>query len=1058
MINSTPKNSNRENLEEAVIPKESRDPGLNNSPSTSPREERRPLSFKQSVQRWFNDWVIKEANISRPFVLWGKRNRWNDSCLLLLPNIRRQNIVVMGIENVLKQYFNISRKDRQVQLYGWRGRKYNKYLRAMYSRLTKARRCRDLLEPLLLPSGDIWELQNGKNHHPVNNDYWNLALYLMNHSTVFQVVHANKVLNKERTWPGKVPLKHVLRYMNSVRRSMREGNWMELTTHRVWIDEDKRPLGVPSTKDRIIGSMLSNLLEHYLWDSIRLNHGYQTGKGTGTAWQWILGNGQHYEHLEDSGEGGLIRYPYIWEYDYEGCFNRLDQRTMGYLLQGIGLPSWLWMSLLRMQKRAPTISSDSGGETEEIETSTNIRIQTQRGSKKKFDYIEGQSTQGVAQGHSISPLLSLLMIDHCNRSFALRMRQKGKWIEGVGYADDGGWATVEPFPEQEYFGFTRTWGIYPAPDKCGYIRFAYQWIKPFKFLGLMYNPFKDQLQAWTRKGSRVVLERSATKIYSHDPVGGQPLFRVEGGIFHREEKYEKLGDWYEFNQSILVSVIAHFWLPLIIAIILPELSWAVIIYYSLHQQIPKYYAALSILGTISPPLCLFALLLVLLTSSKKWPLEMFQHEYCMTQQITWRLSMRSWWWNGMIARMYNGNLEDTPQYQDFKLQCDKGSLLWHLRNTETDQERWVGWEHFKIRINKTMWKLIEEDMENDINFANATSLGCVLLVEHFADQPVGSCPNPQALEKKLLDRLQLGGYWVEIEAPWRKAEERKHHPTAENFKEGNLEYKVRKRGIYVGDEKPIQNLALIPYDPTTQFSELDKYCKQTVGLLASELYGERTVTGFMETALSHDLNRGVAFDEKDLYHGKGIDYLDAVDKSSYGEEFKYQAGLLSDILYEQMNNQETFADRQLGGVGPVRKLLEEADLVYQITRAWTGARLNDRVRWAVLKGEKTARPYKRLYNWYRLAGPGGNLEGFIPILRKKAKGGIHPFPKRNHLFHYDSLPLTSSYVLPERIELFHKPNRHLPECEDFVNWRLQFPKGKPASVPTAGVAADSLAK
>jgi hypothetical protein len=100
----------------------------------------------------------------------------------------------------------------------------------------------------------------------------------------------------------------------------------------------------------------------------------------------------------------------------------------------------------------------------------------------------------------------------------------------------------------------------------------------------------------------------------------------------------------------------------------------------------------------------------------------------------------------------------------------------------------------------------------------------------------------------------------------------------------------------------------------------------------------------METTLSHDLRRGVAFDEKDLYHGKGIDYLDAVDKSNYGEEFKYQAGLLSDILYEQMNNQETFADRQLGGVGPVRKLLEEADLVYQITRAWTGARLNDRVR------------------------------------------------------------------------------------------------------------------
>jgi len=141
----------------------------------------------------------------------------------------------------------------------------------------------------------------------------------------FRVVHMNKVLSKGLSWATRVDFREVLECAKRVQERIQKGDWMEVQVTRVWIDNGKRPLGVPTLADRVIGSMLSNLLEFYMWNTIQNNHAYQAGKGSGTAWKKLLSYS--------------IRFPWIWEFDLDGCFNRLSHEAIVAVLRSIGLPS-----------------------------------------------------------------------------------------------------------------------------------------------------------------------------------------------------------------------------------------------------------------------------------------------------------------------------------------------------------------------------------------------------------------------------------------------------------------------------------------------------------------------------------------------------------------------------------------------------------------------------------------------------------------------------------------------------------------------------------------------
>jgi len=758
----------------------------------SQEQAEQPWRVMDRLANAINRWIIGEANFNKSFSIWGKKGYWQGTCLRLLPNIRGHEIIVHKVHDYLKLYFNISWKERRIELYGWRNRKHNKYLRAMYKRLETARKKKDLFEDCLVSTGNVGEL---RRESAANTAYWNLAYFLMTRSTVFQVLHMNKVLNKERTWPGRESLSKIIQTMNQVRKKLTHGNWMEIEVWRVWIDDNKRPLGVPGLADRIIGSMLSNLLEFYLWETIQINQGYQTGKGSGTAWGKILGNGQ----VENT--TGLLRYPWIWEYDLDGCFNRLNQVVLGDLLRRIGLPSWLWMSLLRMQKRSPRIHGNSGGETIEEDSYGNT-LEEQTGSGKRFVYWNGHSVEGVAQGHSLSPILSLILIEHANRSFMKREVMRGN--ETLGYADDGLFFCCSEFPVQEYANHIRGWGMHLAIKKCGYIRRNFRWEKGIKFLGLLYDPFEEKLKAWTRKGSRVILEDSVSQVWR----GGE-YYGIVRGIFHREEKYDRLGEWKEYDETQLTWELGFLWLILTLSWI----HWSVCVVGLLYL-----YSWRWIHGGV---FVLIPLYLYLGTEKLLWPTVLVwlvienlniaeykvESERGKTQQITWRLVVRAWKLNAFIARLYNGQMADRLIPQDFKLQINPHSLLWHLKNTESSDKIWKGWETEKIELNKTYLEKIEDDLGSELSFATATSVGCYCLIDYLSSgsgKEEESPPHPGQLHRKLIARLNLGGYWTEI--PETKVIKAPGMMSVRLYRDNPLSRSYRGGDRHLGREGPIEQL------------------------------------------------------------------------------------------------------------------------------------------------------------------------------------------------------------------------------------------------------------
>lgn len=715
--------------------------------------------FLWELSRLFNVLILHEANKRKPFTTTGKLNRWNNTCLLLLPNIRKQRIEVTGVVESLKAFFGVSWKLRRLELWGWRSRHHNKYLRAMYQRLSKARKEQDLLKSILVKDGKLKALS--KPPRQINNKYWNLAYFLATHSTVLQVVHANKVLNKERTWPGRVPLGTVLRLMQEVTSKLRSGKWMEVRVRRVWIDDAKRPLGVPSLSDRVIGSIWSNLIEFYLWDSIKYNHGYQAGKGSGTAWYSILTD--------------KIKYPHIWEYDLDGCFNRLSHDAIGKILRAIGLPSWMWMSLMRIQKRAPLVTAASGGKVRSSKYGNRI-LEIQEGKSKKFLYWDAQSHEGVAQGHSLSPLISLIVIEHAVRSYMARDSMKGS--SAIGYADDGLFFTTEKFDVGTFASFIRNWGMYLSRNKCAVVREDFNWLRSLKFLGLLYNPFREKLQAQTRKGSEVVLESSKSYLYK-----GDKLLAVEDGIFVRENPYDKLGDFIPINDWVFSKEAKELCVVMLIAALHPTLLWLTTPYLVLRGWL-VWWIPLS-LGGVHQLIDIdgIAWLLIVIgvyTTGVGLPTLEIEEGEGVRQQITWRLVVKAGKLNAFIARLYNKSLADKIIPQEFKLEKRKGSLLWHLSNTMVTRDGLKSFEKFLVQQGLRKWnwltgsgiesdpegesllRLIEKDLDSPVNFANATTVGCYLLIDYLSTGRPSTCPGVvtnKSLHRRLLDKFHLNGYW-----------------------------------------------------------------------------------------------------------------------------------------------------------------------------------------------------------------------------------------------------------------------------------------------------------
>jgi len=545
---------------------------------------------------------------------------------------------------------------------------------------------------------------------PVNKDFWKLAYFLMTHSKVFHVLHLNKC---SPGWERKRSLvDDILPLMKEIRSVLAEGRWFKMPIRRAWITTNGglRPLGVPKEAHRIIGSMLGNLLEFYLQSTIKFNHGYQCGKGSGTAWRHILET--------------VIKYPYIYELDLEGFFNNLNHRTLVDVMKVIGLPSWLWLSILEMQKSLPS-NLHNVLELEQRHERPTLQADTVPGSKKVLGYTTEQNPRGVAQGHNLSPLISILVLE-----YALRKHYLATGVKSLFYADDGLLYHYEPFDMFVFEDHIKETGSTTAKGKCRWVRWDWTWDFKLTFLGLVYDPFKERFLANTRKGSRVVLERSIA--YLTD-LGG--TIRTVGGMFVSPEPY-KLG------QSVTVSRLQWQYLRSVIPISI-GVALAAIIY----NDYSSFFHCLLVLyiivklrrlymeySSVPIPFKVFARVKL-----KRWLLNLFSwltSPWWRAQvfMLTWRLVLKSGHLNQFIARMYNKSLEDVEIVQDFKLRYSHDSIL-----GKVDKE----------------W--FENDLESELTVFNSSTVGTHMLIEMLTD--VTEVVSTSALKKQLLGRLHATGYY-----------------------------------------------------------------------------------------------------------------------------------------------------------------------------------------------------------------------------------------------------------------------------------------------------------
>jgi len=232
-------------------------------------------------------------------------------------------------------------------------------------------------------------------------------------------------------------------------------------------------------------------------------HGYQSGKGVVTAWDYVL--------------KFVIKSPYIFEFDLKNFFGSLnpdklitelmtaevfeDPKFFDVIFNYMSTPVWVnpviedkWLERNLRKLRRP-----DGNDI--ILPDDYYELWKAKSERRK---IEGNKYYlGVPQGGNLSPLLAILGLTTLYRL----VKECGADI--IMYADDGLIYSNKPFNPNQIFGNRELIedGVVLRSTKSSWVRFGGQWVKDLLFLGLKYLPTTDNLMSWTRKGIRMVFDK-----------------------------------------------------------------------------------------------------------------------------------------------------------------------------------------------------------------------------------------------------------------------------------------------------------------------------------------------------------------------------------------------------------------------------------------------------------------------------------------------------------------------------------------------------------------------
>lgn len=324
--------------------------------------------------------------------------------------------------------------------------------------------------------------------------YFKLADKLLKYSKVFRISAWRKI---KKGWYYELDLKYV-KYVNNKVSLIFKNRLSGLSIRRVYIPKKDtyRPLGVPSLEWRIALHMINNIMYQYLRNAyLPSQHGFLRGRGTLTAWIQLFKD--------------ILPLKYIYECDLKQFFPSIQHRKIILNLMMNGVPE-TWMRWIDAINCATPILPKKELLDETDTRSKVVAVNSFYGSKQIFKHrnfntkIGLGACWGVPQGSPLSPLISILgLTTFLSQKFS------------ISYADDPIFGDNEDFEihGEEYEG------IILHPDKSGWIRRGGTWLKPIKYLGLVYDAEKNILYKKSKKNGEDLIfldeARVRTLLNSH---------------------------------------------------------------------------------------------------------------------------------------------------------------------------------------------------------------------------------------------------------------------------------------------------------------------------------------------------------------------------------------------------------------------------------------------------------------------------------------------------------------------------------------------------------------
>jgi len=389
----------------------------------------------------------------------------------LLPNVKQFKVVISSFDTIFAAFGIERRLPPTLEFKRHNNSRYNRYIKHQFRRMEAY----SISNPLVT---------------------WRVGMHLIRKSRVFFTMGINHVFPK---WHREMKLSSVVRLATAVRRiaNLHES---KLNFKRVYISKSNgqpRPLGVPSPEWRIYLHLINVILSFYLESSGQFHesqHGFRPGRGTASAWQYIL---EKVIHSKD-----------IFEFDLKGFFDSVNLDYISDRLIKAHVPVNVVQLLYYINTCACQVKEPF--KLNEFEHTMKKLIHQGKSihevvtSPRPLSYM--YRVRGVPQGAPTSPVLACL---------ALHESVLDRGMSTIMYADDG-----------LYYGkinqpiITPNSGIVTANirfnlsqnEKGDYVKTDWVkkdgvWKKPLVFLGLEYNGETNKLSAKTRKGSTLEYDK-----------------------------------------------------------------------------------------------------------------------------------------------------------------------------------------------------------------------------------------------------------------------------------------------------------------------------------------------------------------------------------------------------------------------------------------------------------------------------------------------------------------------------------------------------------------------